>query len=708
MEPPFFNKSKTGGNPYDINGQHFNPDMYLQKLFKDHSLKEVMEQEETIVRDTQTLHSEMQTLVYENYNKFISATDTIRKMKSDFKQMETEMDLLGQNMDSITLFSDQISHTLQDTRQQISKLSGIHILLKRLQFLFKLPNKLKSLLEEGNYKQAIDDYVHTQQVLNHYAHLESFKGIQYDCLEIVELLKEKLYSQFESNTASTKDVAEGVELLLLLNEPADTLYQKYLAHASLRLKSHLEILENLLGERDLIELVDLANNSFFSDFCLIVTSYKEIFLSENKSWEISGQSELDDWINEKMNSILALIEKKAYQENDTPVLVRGLDRLCSTLSATTSLFSYDFTRRVTEIGVKCGERECNKRKADLGRQLTDSLIEARHSLSDQPSEASELLQTLIIQTIGAVETHVAELQVLKNGELSFTSDRNLRDSIEGYLRDILVIGFLEDMINLAQTFTTTTISLPALLVLAKMCLEFSNSHIHNLLRLVGNTASSEEERLTKEMLTVAQNLGNHYVKLQGNIIGQMIRKSVETRDWAHSSEPRNVRAVMRRILEELSAAEPIASLFEDGPVQPPGSGSRHHARSGTGVSWADHGYTHNLHKLFSDKIEIFTAIEFTKTSILTGIIKISLKTLLECVRLRTFNKYGFQQIQVDIHFLQLHLWKFISDEKLLQFLLGEILASAEQRCLDPVPIVESIVDIICEKEKKIEKNQTVK
>lgn len=41
------------------------------------------------------------------------------------------------------------------------------------------------------------------------------------------------------------------------------------------------------------------------------------------------------------------------------------------------------------------------------------------------------------------------------------------------------------------------------------------------LRLVGNTAPSEEERLTKEMLTVAQNLGNHYVKLQGNIIGQV-------------------------------------------------------------------------------------------------------------------------------------------------------------------------------------------
>lgn len=39
-----------------------------------------MDQEAEIVKDTQTLHSDMQTLVYENYNKFISATDTIKKV----------------------------------------------------------------------------------------------------------------------------------------------------------------------------------------------------------------------------------------------------------------------------------------------------------------------------------------------------------------------------------------------------------------------------------------------------------------------------------------------------------------------------------------------------------------------------------------------------------------------------------------------------
>jgi vacuolar protein sorting-associated protein 51 len=61
-----------------------------------------MDIENEIVKEVRSLDSEMQTLVYENYNKFISATDTIRKMKNDFKKMEDEMGNLVSNMESIT------------------------------------------------------------------------------------------------------------------------------------------------------------------------------------------------------------------------------------------------------------------------------------------------------------------------------------------------------------------------------------------------------------------------------------------------------------------------------------------------------------------------------------------------------------------------------------------------------------------------------
>ena len=42
---------------------------------------------------------------------------------------------------------------------------------------------------------------------------------------------------------------------------------------------------------------------------------------------------------------------------------------------------------------------------------------------------------------------------------------------------------------------------------------------------------------------------------------------------------------------------------------------------------------------------------------------LSIQTFLECVRLRTFGRYGLQQIQVDTHYLQLYLWRFVADEK---------------------------------------------
>lgn len=45
------------------------------------SLNELLEKDNKLIHEIKTLDSDMQMLVYENYNKFISATDTIRQMK---------------------------------------------------------------------------------------------------------------------------------------------------------------------------------------------------------------------------------------------------------------------------------------------------------------------------------------------------------------------------------------------------------------------------------------------------------------------------------------------------------------------------------------------------------------------------------------------------------------------------------------------------
>ena len=95
-----------------------------------------------------------------------------------------------------------------------------------------------------------------------------------------------------------------------------------------------------------------------------------------------------------------------------------------------------------------------------------------------------------------------------------------------------------------------------------------------------------------------------------------------------------------------------------------GEASRGHAK----VNPLGDQFLSNIDKLFSDNIEIFGAVEFKKASILTAIIKIIVKTTSESLRLCTFSRTGFQQIQVDIEFLRVHFWRFAADE-------GQVLSS---------------------------------
>ncbi|KAI2560867.1 VPS51 isoform 12 [Pan troglodytes] len=61
-------------DPTDLNGAHFDPEVYLDKLRRECPLAQLMDSETDMVRQIRALDSDMQTLVYENYNKFISAT----------------------------------------------------------------------------------------------------------------------------------------------------------------------------------------------------------------------------------------------------------------------------------------------------------------------------------------------------------------------------------------------------------------------------------------------------------------------------------------------------------------------------------------------------------------------------------------------------------------------------------------------------------
>ena len=83
---------------YDMNSKDFDEDQYFKKIikvchiwisyffpslnciFQEKTLKQLLEEESTLVNEVQRLDSDCQTLVYDHYDKFIAATDIVKQV----------------------------------------------------------------------------------------------------------------------------------------------------------------------------------------------------------------------------------------------------------------------------------------------------------------------------------------------------------------------------------------------------------------------------------------------------------------------------------------------------------------------------------------------------------------------------------------------------------------------------------------------------
>ncbi|XP_033098791.1 vacuolar protein sorting-associated protein 51 homolog [Anneissia japonica] len=769
-------KENQDSNPIDINGAQFDPQVYLSRLMKEKRLNELIDRESDMVKQIRSLDSDMQTLVYENYNKFISATDTIRKMKNDFKKMEDEMDRLATNMDAITEFSAGISNTLQERRQQISKLSGVHSLLKKLQFLFELPARLKKCIEMKAYGQAVRYYAKTRAVLNQYQHMPSFHGIQQDCSEIVAELRSKLREQFRDKESTPKQLAECVDLLLQLKEPADELCDEFLARAQEKLDEDLsemsaqvnptsvlevstpedEMVESSekTDERpsekymrnmpmDILEFIHKGCTSFLGNICLVIASYKELFVNrqthsdpqEQEQLQEIAHSKLAEFVKSRMEQYFSCVELRIQAEKESvenSMLVRALDRFHRRLQAVDKLLpELNIIVRGTEIVANAARERSLFYLEGLKNHFIECTTDVRQKLCTPrligKQETSNLMDMLTMMSSSIVEQMkvvLANLQGFTSSDLTFANTAYFQGTFCVHdVREVVVVGFLKYLFKASCDLCERSGekgSAPAaiILLLSRLHMDFSNTTISQIVTTADNQFSLDPRckvtpaaDLATKAKKTAQKLLNQYVQIQGLQISQMLRKSVETRDWLNTIEPRNVRAVMKRVVEDVTAIDTqVGHLYEEGVRKAHSSDSsrrlslssaRHHKkempRNYTPSTNFDNSLMTNIQKLFSERIEIFSAVEFSKVSVLTGIIKISLKTLLECVRLRTFGRYGLQQMQVDTHYLDMYIWRFVSDENLVHFLLDEIVGSTIHRCLDPILMEPSVIEVICER-----------
>ncbi|KAJ8727754.1 hypothetical protein PYW07_001873 [Mythimna separata] len=691
-------------NPLDIDGSNFNPDMYLDCLLKCATLKQVMDKEAEVVTQSQFLQSEMQTLVYENYNKFISATETVRKMRTDFKIMQEEMNKLSENMNKITTFSAQISDSLRESGNNVSRLCGTRQLLDKLQFLFLLPSQLNKAIEEGRYADAVHEFTHAQRVLQKYGNQPSFQSIQTECSEIIYGLKKTLRERLLSPDTSASELAESVGLLRQLQETDSSLQDIFLSCSESRLDQHLQALSAMVESTDILEWVEKCNNTLLADLGIIISCYHDMFQDKEST-------NIPDFADKIMLQVFHLFEEVVKKPDNigTEILIRGLDKFFRKLQAMTEIISSDtMSNKAIDVVIQCINHKATIQYQSIQSQFKDSLTKVRQSLASKGTDTTDLkdiLNSLQIYLMQKVQASLLDLMAFLQNNLSFGLKpwcaKAVADTCWKVISETMVN--LSDMVKKMACLQTSNNNIPfeLLLILAKLCLDMQESgvstlHTH-LLKLLEESApgltvdNKDTNSAMVHLSTAAQAALDSEVVFIGQTAAQMLRVSVLARDWLRAPEPRGPRAVCRRVVETLASADSAASQLFPTSIKPSSDSSRRTIWSRAPSSFSP------LNRIFSERIEVFSPAGADRAALSNGALKVALKALVECVRLRTFGKHGLQQLQVDVHFLQQRLSCMGNDERLLNALLEDALASAQLRCVDPQLMEPSIVDIICER-----------
>ncbi|KAF3568807.1 hypothetical protein DY000_02010843 [Brassica cretica] len=679
----------------NINGPSFDADQYMDLMIKKSNLDVLLQRHVQMAAEIKNLDTDLQMLVYENYNKFISATDTIKRMKSNIFGMEGNMDQLLHKIMSVQSRSDGVNTSLFEKREHIEKLHRTRNLLRKVQFIYDLPARLQKCIKSEAYVVAVRFYTGAMPILKVYGDT-SFKDCRRASEEAIETIIKNLQTKLFSDSESIQARAEAAVLLKQLDVPVDSLKDKLLE----KLEQSLDGLQinpdeaSKLAEHNVSSKDEESNNQgpakihedAVRGFSEAMRAYREIFPdSEERLFKLARALTTTHFEN------MELYIRKRVSAAD----FLGIFRII-----------WEDVVLMDEVLPEAALSDLSAEAA----QVTLKQFVAR-TFSHLQQDISDTLLKFDINQKEVVDGEVLKVVLEASGKavLQGTTDIFQADSFFCYFRKYEFRQLLDES-------TGIFVKMNDLLVgwIQKGFQDFFRSLEFHFLEITASfSGGNSQEFIPGELCRVfhaaSEKLLQHYIDTRTQKISNVLRKRFKTPNWVKHKEPREVHMYVDMLLQQL---EEVGKEVKQ--ILPQGTFRKHKRSDSNGSNTTTSSRSTTLHsdkmarsnsqrarsqlfethlaKLFKQKVEIFTKVEFTQESVVTTTVKLCLKSLQEYVRLQTFNRSGFQQIQLDIQFLKAPLKETVEDEAAIDFLLDEVIVAASERCLDVTPLEPPILD----------------
>ncbi|CAK4758355.1 unnamed protein product [Aphanomyces euteiches] len=712
----------------NINAPGFLVDEYVKDMLESMGMDELLRRDDQMIKEIKELDTNMQMLVYENYNKFISATDTIRKMKSNVETMETEVKKVVDNMDKITVQSQSIGDALAPFRSKVEKLVGVRRLLKRLEFIFQLPQRLKSAMKAQEYEKATKYFVVANRILKRYQHIASFKTIQMEAEHIMFGLRTIVQKKFDDENTTPAQVQEYSSLLVDLNVSIVEVRQRFLnwyQHHFDHIFESFQVVQQQKHDKqpsDTAKYIDSINQAFLPVYSGSAEAFEQVFGREDSesvqafsamatAWfdgyaTLCGrqfQRNLNDFTSDGDDvgsggyGVLMLILKAC---------IDGINGLSAPLLPMKEVITR--TSQLVESSIRF---QVDASFTVLKTEFMESLVKFHATVEEKPRNIPEIASQLCHVYVDRIEQSLQRMQPLIStaAHMLPQMSRALSDLVQSRFK-----AFLEWYTTTTSQFVDPTepksdeVNAPALSV--------TPPFLASSLRSAGSVVD------VPGMVQLAKATGlsflQQYAFLHGTRLNALLRTSVLSTNWLEAKEPRAVRSDMDGLVDEMirivkSTAEVLGEQMPGANRTNSQSGIRDLRRSksnaprtmGSGKQATSSGHMYmDVARLFAKKIHVFndSDLDITVESVVACIFKIAFKAFGEYIRLTTFSKFGVQQIQIDTEWLKIIAAMFLTQESNLheiESLLSDVVTNSMERAVDYTLMEESVLVAIVSTKK---------
>ena len=183
------------GQQFNIDSASFNCQAYLKNFVRERTLVQVIEKNNELFTESKVLDNDQQTLVYENYSKFMAASDTLSELHSQMSALDTDLADLKSSIGKINTDYNALDDSMGMKWKEIRKLDTMEKDLNKLKYLSELPQMFKKALADyqaqpetqkdasvfaeptryyGDYSNILTDYKQTKFMVSLYGEIKSY------------------------------------------------------------------------------------------------------------------------------------------------------------------------------------------------------------------------------------------------------------------------------------------------------------------------------------------------------------------------------------------------------------------------------------------------------------------------------------------------------------------------------------------------------